>query len=80
MIAIDGIKTEAKTFATLIASYPIGAELTIHAFRRDVLMTFTAKLQAKSSHFVHLEAIDSSEIEETVRLRRQSWLTPNGGR
>ena len=80
VIAIDGIKTEAKTFATLIASYPIGAELTIHAFRRDVLMTFTAKLQAKSSHFVHLEAIDSSEIEETVRLRRQSWLTPNGGR
>ena len=79
VIAVDGIKADQNGFASLIASHPVGTALTIHAFRRDVLMTFTATLQAKPSHFVQLEAIESDQLEEKVKQRRQSWLSPNGG-
>ena len=78
VIAVDGIKAESSSFASHISSYPVGSTLQIHAFRRDVLMTFTATLQTKPTYFVQLEAIDDAELEESVLTRRQSWLKHSG--
>jgi predicted metalloprotease with PDZ domain len=46
LIAIDGLRVSATNLDTLLARYRLGDSVTLHVFRRDELMAFTATLAA----------------------------------
>jgi predicted metalloprotease with PDZ domain len=49
LVAIDGLRVAGHpaNLETLLARYKVGAEVAIHAFRRDELMVFAVKLQGE---------------------------------
>ena len=49
LVAIDGLRVTATNFDNLLARYRVGDSVTVHAFRRDELMTFAVKLLADDS-------------------------------
>lgn len=76
IISVNRIKTDHSQCVEYISTFPPGTNITIHAFHRDELTVFEAVPQEKPRHIVKLELISEDELEETVLLRRQSWLTP----
>jgi predicted metalloprotease with PDZ domain len=46
LIAIDGLRVSATNLDALLARYRLGDSVTLHVFRRDELMAFTATLAA----------------------------------
>jgi predicted metalloprotease with PDZ domain len=46
LVALDGLRVTATNLDKLLERYRIGDTVTLHAFRRDELMGFTAKLLA----------------------------------
>jgi predicted metalloprotease with PDZ domain len=46
LIAMDGLRVSATNLDALLARYRVGDAVTLHAFRRDELMAFTANLAA----------------------------------
>jgi predicted metalloprotease with PDZ domain len=46
LVAIDGLRVSATNLDTLLARYRIGDSVTLHAFRRDELLSFAVKLRA----------------------------------
>ena len=45
LVALDGLRVTGGNLDALLSRYAVGAQVAIHAFRRDELMTFTASLQ-----------------------------------
>ena len=45
LVALDGLRVTGNNLDALLARYAVGAQVAIHAFRRDELMMFTASLQ-----------------------------------
>lgn len=45
LVALDGLRVTGSNLDNLLSRYAVGAQVAIHAFRRDELMTFTASLQ-----------------------------------
>lgn len=72
LIAMDGIRVTASSLEKMIASYPAGAAVQIHAFRRDELREFHVTLKAAPQDTCVL-TIDQSADPATVTARR-SWL------
>jgi predicted metalloprotease with PDZ domain len=75
IIALDGIKVGKENLETLIAAYPPDSKVTIHAFRRDELMTFEVSLPAAPADTCVLVVQD--EVSEAVKQRRERWLDPS---
>jgi predicted metalloprotease with PDZ domain len=46
LVAIDGLRISAANLEGVLARYRVGDTVTLHAFRRDELMSVTGKLQA----------------------------------
>ncbi|CDG85307.1 M61 family metallopeptidase [Janthinobacterium agaricidamnosum] len=47
LVAFDGLRVSGNPYnlETLLGRYKVGADIAVHAFRRDELMTFSVKLQ-----------------------------------
>ena len=75
MLAIDGLKVSGDNLDARIASYPIGAIVHVHAFRRDELMEFAVTLQMAQKDTCYLKLTETSDA--AVRQRRETWLGGN---
>ena len=62
VIAIDHLQVTSDSLETRIAAIPLDETVTIHAFRRDELMTFEAKLQISPSRVVRLSIQDKAKL------------------
>ncbi len=49
LVAMDGLRVTAANLDTLLQRYRAGDKVTVHAFRRDELMTFDLTLRAESA-------------------------------
>lgn len=71
LVAIDGLRVSAANLDGLLARYRIGDAITLHAFRRDELMTFAVKLAADDAPQMALTA----EAKPVAASRmRTAWL------
>lgn len=69
IIAVDGLKVSSQ-LEKVIASYPVGGNLCIHAFRRDELLPFEVHLQAAPFENCAL-ALPS---DPGLRQRAEQWI------
>ncbi|MDH5182001.1 MAG: PDZ domain-containing protein [Gammaproteobacteria bacterium] len=72
LIAVDHLKVDQTNIEKVIAGYPAGTEVTLHAFRRDELYQCQAVLQSadRDTCVIDLKA-DCSSTEEN---NRNQWL------
>ena len=71
LTAIDGLRVTATNLADLLRRYRAGDTVTVHAFRRDELMSFSAKLALDDTPKIQLES--QQKPSAAVKLR-QAWL------
>ena len=45
ILAVDNLRVDSQTLAQHLARYTVGDKITLHAFRRDQLLSFTVTLQ-----------------------------------
>jgi predicted metalloprotease with PDZ domain len=72
IIAADGLKVNAETLDAAVARRAPGDTMTLVAFRRDALMTFTVTLAAAAEDACWL-ALDDSASPQAIALRK-AWL------
>lgn len=72
IIAIDQIKVDKANIDKVIASYPVGSNVTVHAFRRDELMEFSITLQVMEDNTCVITLKNDSTPEQLKR--REDWL------
>jgi predicted metalloprotease with PDZ domain len=71
LVAMDGLRVTASNVDTLMSRYSIGDTVTVHAFRRDELMVFSAALTSDETPQVAL----NSEMKPAAAARlRGAWL------
>lgn len=71
VIALDGLRVTAHTIERRLKNYCVGETVTVTAFRRDELMTFTVVLQADTQRICVLTITDASPEATARRIR---WL------
>jgi len=71
VIAVDGLRCGGKLIDICAERKP-GETLTLHAFRRGVLMMFEVTLQSPPDSVVYFELI--ADADEAALARRRSWL------
>ena len=71
IIALDGLKVTGSNLDALLARYAVGDAVTLHAFRRDELMTFEATLLGDAAPQPKLEV--KKRTAKEVRAQ-DSWL------
>jgi predicted metalloprotease with PDZ domain len=72
LVAVDGIRATHAGLERMLAAYPPGAALRVHAFRRDELREFSVVLgQAPLDTCVFCL---NEDIDEATRRRRDRWL------
>ena len=77
IIAIDGLRASVEGLERLLKSREPNAIITIHAFRRDELMTFTVELDAAPEDTCWLAVADGATPE--MLARRAGWLSEDRG-
>lgn len=71
LVALDGLRVTATNLETLLGRYRAGDRITVHAFRRDELMSFTVVLKPDAAPKVKL-GMQEKPIA-TARMRA-AWL------
>ncbi|HCH62062.1 MAG TPA: peptidase M61 [Deltaproteobacteria bacterium] len=71
VIALDGLKCGTE-LVKLLAERSPGDTVTLHAFRRGILMTFEARLKPPPDSVVYLELLD--DADDAALARRRAWL------
>lgn len=72
IIAIDMLKVDKSNIEKIIASYPVGKTLCIHAFRRDELMECSVTLKAGADDTCFFTIDDQADPDKINR--RKAWL------
>jgi predicted metalloprotease with PDZ domain len=72
LIAIDGIRVTRDNLDGLVAKVQPGAEVVVHAFRRDELMAFQARPQPAPLDTCELRILPDAPAESSHRRAR--WL------
>jgi predicted metalloprotease with PDZ domain len=72
LIALDGLRVSAANIESKFQRYQPGAEVLIHAFRRDELMSFRVKLQAAEKNICYLRF--ETETQAAQLQHRKAWL------
>jgi len=72
ILAINGWQVSRGDLFDRIARFAVGDEITIHAFHRDRLLTYMAKLQAIENSNCELIIVDDANPE--ILKRRLEWL------
>lgn len=70
LVAIDGLRVSAGNLDGLLARRQAGEVVTVHAFRRDELMTFSAHLAPPAEDSARLT------IDKKANALRKAWLAP----
>lgn len=73
VVALDHLKVTNGTLEAMLARYSVGDRLTVHAFRRDELMSFDLCLQAAPPDRVELNL--QTDVDVSTLQRRNRWLT-----
>ena len=77
LVALDGLRITATNLTGLLERYSAGDSVTLQAFRRDELMTFTVKLALDDAS--QLQLTSQAKPAAAVRLRK-AWLeAPSDG-
>jgi predicted metalloprotease with PDZ domain len=71
LIAVDGLRVTATNLETLLTRYRAGDRVTLHAFRRDELMSFVATLKVDAAPKNSLAA---QEKPVAAARMRTGWL------
>ncbi|HXA46095.1 MAG TPA: M61 family metallopeptidase [Burkholderiaceae bacterium] len=75
LVAVDGLRVSATNLDNLLARYRVGDVVTVHAFRRDELLSFDVRLIADDVPQMELIA----EAKPVVAARaRAVWLDNKG--
>ncbi|NMF91637.1 PDZ domain-containing protein, partial [Aromatoleum petrolei] len=72
LVAIDGLKVTAASLDGMLARRGPGEQVTIHAFRRDELITVTAELVPQPADTVKLAS--GKRVSAAMRALREGWL------
>ncbi|CAB1275848.1 M61 family metallopeptidase [Candidatus Nitrosacidococcus tergens] len=72
IIAVDGIKATAENLENLIAAYPVGATITFHSFRIDVLHVFQVVLKPTPKNTCILSFNEQASSE--AMIAKKFWL------
>ena len=72
IVAVDHLRATRANLESLLSAYGPGETVTVHAFRRDELLTFTVNLLAPPSDTCVLSLLD--DIDGAVRAQRTAWL------
>ena len=75
LVAMDDLRITSSTIDTLLQRYRAGDEVTLHAFRRDELMSFVLTLRAESAP--HYSLVMREKPVLAVKLRKR-WLSSRG--
>ena len=76
LIAFNGMKVDERSLKAQLARHRVGHKVTLHAFRRDELMTFELKLVAPLATEARLK-IQARGTQAAGKLRKQ-WLGASG--
>jgi predicted metalloprotease with PDZ domain len=71
LVAVDGLRVSATNLEALLARYRIGDSVTLHAFRRDELISVVAKLAADNAPQISLTAQSGPAVAARMR---SAWL------
>jgi predicted metalloprotease with PDZ domain len=71
LVAVDGLRVTAANLDSLLARYRVGESVTLHAFRRDELITFVVKLEADDVPQMGL--IVQEKVVAAGKMRK-AWL------
>jgi predicted metalloprotease with PDZ domain len=71
VIAIDGLRVSAPNIDKRLRAYPVGASITLTAFRRDELLSFNLTLEAQPAQTCSLTMQDTPI---SAKARRNAWL------
>lgn len=71
LVALDGLRVSATNLDDLLARYRVGDAVTLHAFRRDELMSFALKLAADD---VPQMALTAQPKPAAASRMRAAWL------
>lgn len=69
IIAIDGIKVDTSNFEQLLKAYQAGDEVSVHAFRRDELRSFTVQLAQSEQNTAY-----ASFSQHSPNSKALAWL------
>lgn len=69
IIAIDGIKVDTSNFEQLLKAYQAGDEVSVHAFRRDELRSFTVQLAQSEQNTAY-----ASFSQHSLNSKALAWL------
>jgi predicted metalloprotease with PDZ domain len=72
ILSIDGLRVMRANFEKRLSAFAPGANVRVHAFRRDELMEFAVMLQAPPVDTCVLTLID--ETAPSIAERRRAWL------
>lgn len=76
LVAIEGLRVTGADAQTnvgkLLASYRVGDQIVVHAFRRDELMSFNVRLQSDDTPMWAFELI--KENKGAKKSRRPTWM------
>ncbi len=82
LIAVDGLRVTMQqpkgNLDTLLAGYPVGSKVALHAFRRDELLTLTATLKGDATPAVSLtlSAADSAQKSTKAKTKATALNQP----
>jgi len=72
VVALDGLRVTGTELEDRVAAAKVGAELCVHAFRRDELLTTTLVVGEPVADTVYFEVVE--DASEEVVARRNAWL------
>jgi predicted metalloprotease with PDZ domain len=72
LVALDGLRVTRDNLDGLAAAAGTGAQVSVHAFRRDELMAFSVTLRPAPADTCELRILTDA-LEESAR-RRAAWL------
>ena len=71
LVALDGLRVTASNLDGLLGKYRVGDKVTVHAFRRDELMSFAVKLRADDVPKWELRVMPKAAVAARAR---KAWL------
>ncbi|WP_295542187.1 PDZ domain-containing protein [uncultured Thiohalocapsa sp.] len=77
IIAVDGLKVDGHNAGKRLRALPMGQPVSVHAFRRDELMTFELAPAAAPADVCELRVDDQASA--AVLAQRRAWLASVAG-
>ena len=71
-MALNGLRVSGTDLEDRVAKLAAGTTVTIHAFRRDELITTTLTVGQPVADTAFFELVE--EVSDEVLARRQAWL------